>query len=744
VTLLDSLLDAILRLDGDALVMHVGEKPYVVTTSSSNSTFRGPLSWGHVELSSRPLTADAVLGMLGQMLTHEQTRQLYELGAIEHEIPAPGTSDEQFIVTAARGGDDVWVEVRRKSKATAPAEPAVAAGAISGGEPAVEIPQLPAPVQPPAVDAPVDGVHVEEPIVDHEPTPIHAESAIVNGPLSVEDESAPAEEPAGTVSDPIGIEMPIEPAVMLDPDLVYEIVDLDDIDFGAVHTPIVEGDSGEPALASIDEDVELTLDLGLLGGSRPGRHEISLSDLQPLITHTADPSVPLDLEPVSIVLPELPQSGVAAGASSPDEETVAELVEAISKEVLVPSIAPEPGAETASPVMASAEPAPAPVVPIARPPLRLQPVQAAPPPAASTEASLVELLRTVLPLRASTLYVVTGSRPMIRVDSEIAQLGTEPIVTSAEVERFALEFAPRDQLAEAPREWTCDVPGVGRIRSVTFQDHSGAGLILHLPAIGDRTAAGLGLEPHVQALCDQPDGLILVAGPRSSGKSTLLGAFVDLINQTRNEHVVTLESEIRTVHEKRRSFISQREVLGDGDAFAAAARDALREKPDVLVIADLRSPEAIAVALDAARAGRLVFGAVAALTASAAVERLIEAFAADRRPQIRALIAGALRAVVAQVLLERPGGGLVAAREVLINSPAVGKLIVDGTTSQLPVAIEAGRRLGMRTMVDALGGLVREGIIDAAEACRRAPNRAALVQALQRDGIDVSDLERRA
>jgi twitching motility protein PilT len=86
----------------------------------------------------------------------------------------------------------------------------------------------------------------------------------------------------------------------------------------------------------------------------------------------------------------------------------------------------------------------------------------------------------------------------------------------------------------------------------------------------------------------------------------------------------------------------------------------------------------------------------------------------------------------------------VAAREVLINSPAVGKLIVDGTTSQLPVAIEAGRRLGMRTMVDALGGLVREGIIDAAEACRRAPNRAALVQALQRDGIDVSDLERRA
>jgi twitching motility protein PilT len=333
---------------------------------------------------------------------------------------------------------------------------------------------------------------------------------------------------------------------------------------------------------------------------------------------------------------------------------------------------------------------------------------------------------------------------MIRVDSEITQLGTEPIVTSAEVERFALEFAPRDRVQDAPGEWTCDVPGVGHIRSVTFEDHSGAGLILHLPSTADRTVASLGLEPQVQALCEQSDGLILVAGPRSSGKSTLLSAFVDLINQTRNDHVVTIESEIRTIYEKRRSFISQREVHGDGDAIAAAARAALREKPDVLVIADLRAPEAITVALDAARAGRLVFGAIAAPTASAAVERLVDVFAVDRRPQVRALVAGALRAVVAQVLLERPGGGRVAARELLINSPAVGKLIVDGTMSQLPVAIEAGRRLGMRTMIDALGALVRDGNIDAAEACRRAPDRAALIVALRRDGVDVSDLERRA
>ena len=115
-TLLDSLLDAIVRLDGEALIMHVGEKPYVVLSSTSLNTFRGPLSWGQVELSSRPLSADAVMSMLGQMLSPEQRHMLNDLGAIEHEIDAPGGVDERFVVTAARGGEDVWVEVRRKPK----------------------------------------------------------------------------------------------------------------------------------------------------------------------------------------------------------------------------------------------------------------------------------------------------------------------------------------------------------------------------------------------------------------------------------------------------------------------------------------------------------------------------------------------------------------------------------------------------------------------------------------------------
>jgi twitching motility protein PilT len=278
---------------------------------------------------------------------------------------------------------------------------------------------------------------------------------------------------------------------------------------------------------------------------------------------------------------------------------------------------------------------------------------------------------------------------------------------------------------------------------VSFEDEGGRGLLFHLAA--NITAADeLGLSREVQALSAEADGLVVIAGPRASGKSSLLGAFVDLVNRTRADHVITIEARVRTLHERRYALISQREVDGDGDAVARAVRAALREGPDVLVVDDVRSPEAIAVALDAARAGRLVFASIPAPSAAAAVQRLIDAFAVDRRPQIRALLAGALRGVMAQVLVHNKAGGRTAAREVLLSSPAVEKLILDGATAQLPIAIESGRRMGMRTLTDALVALVRDGVVDPAEAVRHASHRGTLLAALQHEGIDVSELERRA
>ena len=155
------------------------------------------------------------------------------------------------------------------------------------------------------------------------------------------------------------------------------------------------------------------------------------------------------------------------------------------------------------------------------------------------------------------------------------------------------------------------------------------------------------------------------------------------------------------------------------------------------MIEDLRAPEALVAALDAARAGRLVFGSISATTAPGAIERLIDAFPADRRPQVRASLAGALRAVVAQILVPKSSGGRIAAREVLLSSPAVRKVILDGAIAQLPIAIESGRSLGMRTMVDALGALVRNGIVDINFMACASALIVALVSALGRDGIDV-------
>jgi twitching motility protein PilT len=287
------------------------------------------------------------------------------------------------------------------------------------------------------------------------------------------------------------------------------------------------------------------------------------------------------------------------------------------------------------------------------------------------------------------------------------------------------------------------VPGAGRVRCVSFEDATGRGLVFHLAA-NISSADSLGLSREIQALCTEPDGLVIVAGPRASGKSTLLGAFVDRINRSRADHIITIESRVRTLHERRHSLISQREVDGDGLAIARAARAALREGPDVLIIDDARAPETIAVAIDAARAGRLVFASLPAPSTAAAIERLADAFTVDRRPQIRALLSGALRAVISQVLVRRSDGGRIAAREVLLSSPPVVQLIVDGNYSQVPVAIESGRRLGMRTFTDSLAGLVRDGLITADEAMRAAPDRRVLLAAMRQEGMDVSELEKRA
>jgi twitching motility protein PilT len=371
---------------------------------------------------------------------------------------------------------------------------------------------------------------------------------------------------------------------------------------------------------------------------------------------------------------------------------------------------------------------------VPEPPVQFEPASGTP---------LERILRIAAARGAATVYLVAQSHPVIRVDGEISMLDSEPMLAAADIERLITEMARASGDEIQTEEWMTDLPDVGRVRCVTFTDERGPGVIFRMTPPKAISADQLGIPPEVQALCAQPDGLVLVTGARASGKSTLLNAFVDLINRTRSDHIITIESQIGFVHESRRSFVSQREVRGPEPA-AAAVRSAFREDPDVLVIDDLRTSDIVAAAFEAAQAGRLVFAAATAASTIAALDRIIELFSADRRGQAQTLLAGVLRGVVAQMLLRRVRGGRIAAREILLNTPVVAGLILEGKTGQLPVALDNGRRHGMVPLADSFAALVRAGTIHAAEAYRKTPDRTALLAALRADGVDTSFAERLA
>jgi twitching motility protein PilT len=332
------------------------------------------------------------------------------------------------------------------------------------------------------------------------------------------------------------------------------------------------------------------------------------------------------------------------------------------------------------------------------------------------------------------------------VDGEISAIEGEQPLSEAEVEAMMLDIIPEPK-REALRsptgmEWISEVQEVGRVHCVTFRDHRGAGGIFKMTPVRAISAERLGLSREIQGLCAEADGLVLVTGSRASGKSTLISSFVDLINRSRSDHVITLESEIKFVHENRLSLVSQREVKGDQAELVSAARAALREDPDVLAIEDLSSPEVVALALEAAQSGHLVIGAITAHTAAEALDRIVGQAEPERRQKTQLALAEGLRGVVGQVLLRKAGGGRVAAREVLLNSSAVATLIAEGKTSQLAMAIDGGRKHGMVLLNDALASLVRSGVVQSREAYRQAPDQPGFLSLLKRQGIDTSFVER--
>jgi twitching motility protein PilT len=410
--------------------------------------------------------------------------------------------------------------------------------------------------------------------------------------------------------------------------------------------------------------------------------------------------------------------------------------------------APQP-AESAAPAPPLAppkpSPAPAPVVPLTRSPIRGD----VPPPLANPGASNLErVLRQAAARGASVLYLSSNAAPSIRIDGDIETLDGTPVLSPKEVESLLLTLMP-ERDAEALRtgavsEWICEIADLGRVRCMTFRDTRGPGGVFRLMRARGVSVEQLGLSRGIQGLALEPDGLVLVGGPRSSGKRTLISALVDLINKRRRDHVITIESEITVTHDRIGALISQREVRGGADEVLAEARAALREDPDVLVLENLRTPDLMQLALDAAARGHLIIGGLAASSAGDAIDRIIDLYPAELQRSVQLSLAHDLRGVVAQVLLKKMGGGRVAAREVLLNTPAVRGVLAEGKTSQLPLAIEGGRAHGLTPMNDALVGFVQNGTVDVREAYRHAADRAGFLALLKRQGLDTSALEKYA
>ena len=414
----------------------------------------------------------------------------------------------------------------------------------------------------------------------------------------------------------------------------------------------------------------------------------------------------------------------------------------------VPAMPPAPlRPEPIPPPQPRLAPPPAVVLPMSRSPIRIE-APSFSVPVGDTLSGLERLLRTASARGASTLYLSSDARPSVRVDGGLQSLDSEPVLTSNDVISLLLTLMP-DRSHETLRtgattEWICDIEDVGRVRCMSFSDHRGPGGVFRLMPVRSVSVDHLSLGPEIQSLAIEPEGLVVIAGSRSSGKRTLISALVDLINRTRHDHVITIEREVNIVHDRRSSFISQREVRGGDDEVLAAARAALREDPDVLVLEQIRTEPLMSVALEAAALGHLVIAGFSAHNVTKTIDRVLDFYAPEHSRQVQLALADNLRGVVAQVLLPKIGGGRVVAREVLLNTPAVAGVIAEGKTSQLPMAIEGGRRLGMVPLHDALETYVQNGLVDILDAYRHVSDRPAFLAFLKRQGIDTSALDRPA
>lgn len=328
-------------------------------------------------------------------------------------------------------------------------------------------------------------------------------------------------------------------------------------------------------------------------------------------------------------------------------------------------------------------------------------------------------LRQILELAtkngASDIHITVGVPPIFRINGSLVAIGQEklnPEDTSKMVGEI-LDDERMDRLKKAGEiDLSYSVKGLGRFRVNVYRQRGSYSIAMRAVALNIPTLEELGLPLVIKELARKSRGLVLVTGPTGSGKSTTLAAMIDLINNERNCHIITLEDPIEYLHKHKKSIVNQREIGHDSKSFSSALRAALRQDPDVILVGEMRDLETISIAITAAETGHLVLSTLHTIGADKTIDRIIDVFPPYQQQQIRIQLSTVLQGVICQNLIVRKDGqGRVAAVEVMIATPAIRNLIREGKTHQIITAIETGGKYGMQTMDFSLAQLYRQGAI---------------------------------
>ncbi len=342
-------------------------------------------------------------------------------------------------------------------------------------------------------------------------------------------------------------------------------------------------------------------------------------------------------------------------------------------------------------------------------------------------AKIEELMHKVVEKEASDLHLTSGLPPVLRMDGRLIPLDDYPKLGSEDVKKLIYEILTDGQRVKLERDLELDLsyslPGKARFRVNVYWQRGSVGAALRLIPFNIKSPEELGLPKVVEKLARKPRGFILVTGPTGCGKSTTIACMINIINQTRDVHVMTIEDPIEFLHTHGKSMINQREVGIDSHSFTAALRHVLRQDPDVILVGEMRDLETISIALTAAETGHLVFASLHTQDAPQSIDRIVDVFPPQQQHQIRIQLAGTLQAILAQQLLPRKDGtGRIPAMEVMIATPAIRNMIREQKVHQIYTAMQSGYNVGMQTMDQALANLVKANIVSYQEAFSRAIN----------------------